>query len=221
MQDTADDTTQAAGQPDGSSDDTAAAEQMLAEAVNQVDPQQPEEKVPQDDAKPQEQGQQSGKSDPWADPDAARKEITRLRKEAADWRTKYRTAEPQLTEYQKYLDSQKSEQQKLAERAETAEQELGRLRVSHARLVAAATYDLDPDLIDFLGEGTEEEIAERAKLLAEKYPKAPAGAPTPEPKPAPAATRPVEALTPGARPANEQPADPNDAFRAFLSRRHT
>lgn len=220
MPDTAEDT-QAAGQPEPSSDDSAAVEQMLAEAINQVEPQQPA-LAAQDDAKGQEQqGQAGGKTDPWSDPEAARKEITRLRKEAADWRTKYRSAEPQLSEYQKWLDSQKTEQQKLAEAKDAAEQELAQLRVSHARLMAAATYDLDPDLIEFLGEGTEEEIAARAKLLAEKYPKAASAAPAPEAKPAPAATRPVEALTPGARPANETPADPNEAFRSFLSRRRT
>lgn len=215
MQDTANEETQAAGQPDASADETTA-EQMLADAM-----QQPEQQSggSQDDSKPpQGQEQSNGSKGPWADPEAARKEIEKLRKEAAGWRTKYREAEPQLSEYQKYLDSQKTEQQKLAEAKESAERELAGLRSANARLMAAATHNLPPDLIDLLGDGTEEQIDERARLLAEKLAAAAPPAPAePERKP-PAQTRPVESLTAGAKPANDKPADMDSILRAWAGR---
>lgn len=217
MPDTANEETQAAGQPDASADDTAA-EQMLADAM-----QQPEQQADgsRDDQKPQQQGaqQSNGSKDPWADPEAARKEIEKLRKEAAGWRTKYRDAEPQLTEYQKYLDSQKSELERAQEAAQRYEQELLATRTANARLMAAATYNLPPDLIELLGGGTEEEIDARAKLLAERLAAvAPPSAPAEPERKVPAPTRPVESLTAGAKPANDKPADMDSILRAWAGR---
>ena len=83
MPDTAE-TTQAAGQPD----DDAAAQQALADALAQPEPQDGEDQAPSEPA------------DPWADPEVARKEIEKLRRQAAGYRTKLRDAEPQLAEYQ-------------------------------------------------------------------------------------------------------------------------
>lgn len=216
MQDTANDE-QAAGQPDDASMDDTAAQQMLADAMRQTEPQQPAGGS-QGDQEPQQQGsQQPASNDPWADPAAARREIEKLRREAANWRTKYREAEPQLSEYQKWLDSQKTEQQKLQERADAAERELADLRSANARLMAAAAHNLPPELIDLLGTGTEEEIDARAKLLAEKL--AAAAAPPPEPeRKAPAPTRPVESLTAGGQPADARPMDMDTVLRTWAGR---
>ncbi|MFJ7895880.1 hypothetical protein [Streptomyces anthocyanicus] len=174
MQDTAD-TTQAAGQPDASTTDAA---------------QQPDAQ-PGSGTQDTSAGQQPQGADPWADPDAARKEIEKLRRESASWRTKYREAEPQLTEYQQWQESQKTEQQKLHDAKEAAERELGDLRATNTRLMAAATHNIPPDLIDLLGSGSDDEINARAEMLAERLK---ASAPTPSPT----SQRPVEALTPGA-----------------------
>lgn len=214
MQDTANDDTQAAGQPDASADDTAA-EQILAAAMRQ--PEQEQANRSQDDQKPQPRAQQQngGSGDPWANPEVARREIERLRKEAAGYRTKLRDAEPQLAEYQKYLDSQKTEQQKLAEAKDAAERELADLRSANARLMAAATHNLPPELIDLLGTGTEEEIAARAKLLADRLA---AASPAPMAKEPPAPTRPVESLTPGAKPAGQKATDMDAVLRAMAGR---
>lgn len=217
MPDTADET-QAAGQSDASTNDDIAAEQALATAMRQPDDDQRIE--PKDDSKPQTQGQQqsNGNKDPWAEPEVARREIEKLRKEAAGWRTKYRDAEPQLSEYQKYLDSQKTEQQRLQEAKDAAERELTDLRSANARLMAAATHNLPPELIDLLGTGTEEEIDARAQLLAEKLA---AAAPPPGPEPerkAPAPTRPVESLTAGGQPANAEPMDMDTVLRSWTGR---
>jgi hypothetical protein len=174
VQDTAD-TAQAAGQPDASTTDTA---------------QQPDVQ-PGGGTQDSSTDRQPQGGDPWEDRDAARKEIEKLRRESAGWRTKYREAEPQLTEYQQWQESQKTEQQKLLDAKEAAEQQLADLRSTNARLMAAATHNIPPDLIDLLGSGTDEEINARAEVLAERL-KATAPAPAPTPQ------RPVEALTPGA-----------------------
>lgn len=203
MQDTADNT-QAAGQPDASTDD-AAAQQMLADAVQQPPAQ------PGGGAQAEPSGQQSASADPWADPEAARKEIEKLRRESAGWRTKYREAEPQLTEYQKWQESQKTEQQKLAEAKDTAERELTGLRSANARLLAAATHNIPPDLIELLGAGSDEEINARAEALAERL-KATV------PPAAPASQRPVESLTPGAAPSSGAPATADDWIRRMAGR---
>jgi hypothetical protein len=47
-----------------------------------------------------------------------------------------------------------------------AERERDEARDMHSRMMAAASNDLPVELIDFLGTGTEEEIGERAELLA-------------------------------------------------------
>lgn len=204
MQDTAD-TTQAAGQPDASTNDDASAQQMLADAMQQPTAQ------PGGGAQDAPTGQQQAATDPWADPDVARKEIEKLRRESAGWRTKYREAEPQLSEYQKWQDAQKTEQQKLVEAKESAERQLGDLRATNARLMAAATYSIPPELIDLLGGGTDDEINARAEILAERL-KATA------PSSAPSSARPVESLTPGASPASAAPQDPNAWLRKLAGR---
>jgi hypothetical protein len=207
----ADDTTTtdapAAGQADAAATDDDQAQQLLADAMSQGDT-----------AGQSKTGDGKTPTNVWDNPESARKEIEKVRREAANWRTKFRQAEPQLTEYQKWLDSQKTEQQRLAEAKETVERELTTLRSANARLMAAATHNLPPDLIDFLGDGTEEQIDERARVLAERLSVSATPAETAAPKqPRPAPRRPVESLTPGARPADEPSGDPNEAFRQFLN----
>lgn len=95
--------------------------------------------------------------------------------------------------YQEVEDAQKSEIQKATERAQTFEQKLADMQATNARLLAAASHNIPPELIDLLGSGTDEEINARAEVLAERLKPA---------TPAPAAQRPVESLTPGAAPAS-------------------
>jgi len=225
--DTADNTeVQAAGQPDAMTEtaDDAAAQQALADAIASPEPDRTQGGGAQDDPKPDQQADPSAKGDPWADPDAARKEIEKLRKEAANWRTKYRDAEPQLSEYQKYLDSQKTEQQRLADAKEAAEKELSGLRAANARLMAAATHEIPADLIDDLGDGTEEQIDARAQRLAELLKAAEergrASAATPEPATSShTRTRPVEALRSGATAQESERTDVDAWLRTISGRR--
>lgn len=135
--------------------------------------------------------------------------------------------------YAEYEDSQKTELQRLIDRAEAAERERDEERRSRARLTAAAAHNLSADLLDRLGGGTEEEINEAAQVLsqgidAEVTRRLPdlveaevarrlADLPQTETAP-PARQRPVESLTPGAMPANSQPEDGNDFLRRMAGR---
>lgn len=136
-----------------------------------------------------------------------------------------REAEKQLTEMraalQQYEDAQKTELQKAQEQAKQYQQELTTTRVANARLMAAATYNIPADLIDLLGDGTDEEIDARAKQLADYRDTLAASTvqPAPEPpKAAPASTRPVESLTPGGKPASAEAEDPNTWLRRMAGR---
>lgn len=114
--------------------------------------------------------------------------------------------------YQEFEDTQKSELQRANERAQSVEQQLNDLRATNTRLMAAATHNIPPDLIDLLGSGTDEEINSRAEVLAERLK---ASAPTS----APASPRPVEALTPGAATASgAATTSPDDWIRRLAGR---
>lgn len=146
--------------------------------------------------------------------------------EVAKWKAHARkheqAAKANATAAQKYAEweeSQKTEQQRLADAKASADRELADLRSKNARLMAAAVHNLPPDLIDFLGSGTEEEIDERAKTLAAKLAAvAPAPATAEPSRPAPTATRPVESLTPGAQPSGETELDMNAIIRRMAGR---
>lgn len=151
---------------------------------------------------------------PWDDPAVARKEIEKLRGEAAGWRTKFRDAEPLAAKYREIEDSQKTEVQKALEAQTAAEQKLADLTAQNARLMAAAAHNIPADLIDFLGSGSPEEIGQRAELLAAKL------AATQQSAVTPGAGRPVEALRAGAAPASTtDDSDPNAWLRRAAGRR--
>jgi hypothetical protein len=124
-------------------------------------------------------------------------------------------------------DAGKSELQKAVEAREAAERERDAVRAEHTRSLAAATHDLDPDLTDYLGDGTDEEINERAEHLAgiissaaERLAKqmveqelqsggrASGGA---------RRGRPVESMRPGAAPTGSMAASADDMFRQLLT----
>lgn len=216
MQDTADTAPapEAAGQPEA--DDTQAQE-LLAEAA-----QQPETAA--GNGGQAEQEATPGKppaADPWDDPASARREIEKLRRENANRRTQLRELEPLAQKYREYEDAQKTEIQRATEAQQAAEQRAAQLQSANARLMAAATHNLPADLIDDLGDGTEEEIDARAQRLAElikaaeQRGAATSAAQTPSTPSAPAAQRPVEALHAGAAPASQKPQSPDDWLRSL------
>lgn len=128
-------------------------------------------------------------------------------------------------------DSQKTEQQRLADRAAAAEQRAIAAEIGRAKLIAAAAHNLPMSLLDRLGGSTEDEINEAAEGLAAEFEaemqrRLAAMPPPPVPEPGadeenysyPARTRPVESLTPGALPAGYEPADGNDFLRRLAGR---
>ncbi|MFE9886871.1 hypothetical protein [Streptomyces scopuliridis] len=62
------------------------------------------------------------KADPWSDPEVARKEIEKLRKESASYRTKAKELEPLAKKAQELEDAQKSETERLAESLTAAQE---------------------------------------------------------------------------------------------------
>lgn len=113
--------------------------------------------------------------------------------------------------HQEAEDAQKTEIQRATERATNFEQQLADMKATNSRLMAAATHNIPPELIDLLGSGTDEEISARAELLAERLK---ASAPA-----APSTQRPVEALTAGAAPASSTAAaTPDQWIRGMAGR---
>lgn len=114
--------------------------------------------------------------------------------------------------YQEFEDTQKTELQRASDRASGLEKQLADLQSANARLMAAATHNIPPDLIDLLGAGTDEEISARAEALAERLKAA-------APAPATASARPVESLTPGAAPSSAAPTSPDAWIRQMAGRK--
>lgn len=83
-------------------------------------------------------------ADPWADPEAARREIEKLRKESAGYRTRAKELEPLAAKAKELEDAQKSETEKLADRLTAAEERAAkatRAAVSaKVEALAAATF---------------------------------------------------------------------------------
>jgi hypothetical protein len=202
---------------DGSGD--AAAQQMLADAVASgqfLNPQKP--------AAPSQ-------AEPPTASNGGQAEETDWEAEATKWKSLARKHENQhlsalgfkskdeidqlrqaAEKYREFEDAQKSEIQRATDKATGLEKQLADLQSANARLMAAATHNIPPDLIDLLGTGTDDEINTRAEALAERL-KATA------PAPAPATQRPVESLTPGAAPASAKQASADDWIRQLAGRR--
>lgn len=82
--------------------------------------------------------------------------VKKLRDEAASYRVK-------LKEYE---DRDKSELEKLTERAETAEAQLQKSELEKARLAAAAKHGIGEDHLDFLNGTTAEALDAQAEKLS-------------------------------------------------------
>lgn len=163
-------------------------------------------------------------------------ELAKAQAELAKWKTQARENEKRAKtnaekakNFDAYQESQMSEQQKLAARAEAAEQAAKQAEGRYHRTLAAATYDLPPSLIDHLGDGTEEDINsraemfaaainERAAVLAAAQAQAQANGQQGQRPVQNGFQRPVESLRPGGLPASDnRPRDPNQWMRDALA----
>jgi hypothetical protein len=167
-------------------------------------------------------GQNGAAADPL---EAAKAEIARWKKAARDNENRAKGNAEKAQQFDAYQESQLSEQQKLAARAEQAEQRAAAAEGLYRRTLAAATYDLPPSMIDQLGDGTEDEINARAETLAAAINEratllAAAQQQVNGQQQRPGAMRPVESLRPGALPAGDnKTADPNQWVRNMLARK--
>lgn len=134
--------------------------------------------------------------------------------------------------FAEYEESQKSEQQRIADRLAAAEERAVAAEIGRARLLAAAAYNIPTVLLDRLGGKSEEEINDAAQELsreleAELERRLAAMPPPPVPQADedeeeysyPVRQRPVESLHPGALPAGHEPEDGNDFLRRLAGRR--
>lgn len=160
-------------------------------------------------------------SDPLA---KAQAEIARWKQQARDNEKRAKANADKAKSFDAYEESQKTEQQRLADQLAAAQEEARTAREDRFRLLAAAQYDLPPSLIGHLGGGTEDEITERAEAFAQAINERAAvlaaaqAAQQEQPRGGNGFGRPVESLRPGALPASDnKPGDPNSWFRGMLA----
>lgn len=137
---------------------------------------------------------------PARSPEDLHAEIQKLRKENANWRTKYREAEPIVKAHQELEEAQKTELQKAQEQLQQERQSRTEIETGYTRLEMAVQYNIPPDDIDLIGSGSREEMEARAARLGALHA---ASTKTPPPP----SNRPVEGLRPGATPEPPKPAD--------------
>jgi predicted nuclease with TOPRIM domain len=102
----------------------------------------------------------------------ALKELAKVRREAAKHRTEKQQLKATADELQKYKDAEKTELEKVQERAQRAETEAAELRREKAARAAAKTAGLGSEWVDLVRGDTEEELLASAEALAERVGKA-------------------------------------------------
>ena len=100
-------------------------------------------------------------SDEEFDPSKAWKLIQNLRSDIEELK-------PKAAKAKELEDAQKSESQRLADQLEAAKSEGSAAKSEAARLKAAIKHGLSEDDLELLGDGTPEQIEERAKRLADR-----------------------------------------------------
>jgi hypothetical protein len=161
------------------------------------------------------------------DPDHLKAQVAHWQKTAQRHEKTARNNSAAALRLKELEDANKSELERAVEAREAAERERDAVRAEHTRSMAAAAHDLDPDLTDYLGDGTDEEINTRAEQLAgiiksaaerlaeqmaeqamQNGGRTSGGA---------RRGRPVETMRPGAAPAGSSVSDSNDMFRQLLT----
>lgn len=98
------------------------------------------------------------------DPDRAAKLVANLRSDLETAKNELKTAKESLGEKE---EAEKTEFQRFQERAAAAEQEAASAKLELMRLRVAKEHDLPDDLMEFLTGDSEEDLAAKAKRLAE------------------------------------------------------
>lgn len=95
-------------------------------------------------------------------------ELAKVRREAAKHRTEKQAAKAIAEELQRYKDAEKTELEKVTERAQRAEEELAKHARERAARDAVKAAGLDSEWADLVRGDTEEELLASAKALAER-----------------------------------------------------
>lgn len=127
-------------------------------------------------------------------------ELAKVRREAANYRTKLREAEPLVKAARDAEEANKSEVQKAQERSQQLERDYAELQTQTWQLELAGQYGVPHEDRDLIGSGSREEMEARATRLGARFA-------TNEKTPPPPSNRPVEGLRPGATPDPPKPAD--------------
>jgi hypothetical protein len=140
------------------------------------------------------------------DSERAMAKIKKANDEAKGLRTRVKELEAFEAKVREFEESQKSEADKIQDRAAKAEQRAQAVEAELIRERIARRHHLDEDDMDLLGAGTEEQIEARAKKIAAKNAAAAGAQAT-----APPSEKPIEKLRPGAT-SSEKDLAPQDAY---------
>ena len=144
---------------------------------------------------------------PWDDPESAKAEIEKLRKESAKHRSRNRELEPLASKWKEKEDSEKTDLQRMSEELEALRGTSAKLEANNNRLMVAAEFNLDADFMPLLN-GDSDQMRATAELISRKLR-------SPSPGPA-GSSRPVAALKPGVIANTDKPVDNNDAIRRLF-----
>jgi len=184
------------------------------------------------DAVSRPEGEGDGKDGADADPAVALKkakdEFAKLQRQSRTWEQRAKDNAAKAKAHDDFVESQKTEQQKLADTAAAAQDRADKAEQKLARTLAAANYDLPVSMIDRIAGSTEDEINasaealaaainERAEVIAAAQAKA-AGQQQAAARSGDG-TRPVESLRAGGLPASGNSAGPNDWIRAAAAKK--
>lgn len=153
----------------------------------------------------------------------------KLREQIAHWKKMSRTHERAASKNSdaarrlaEIEEGQKSDLQKAEEARQAAERERDAAHAQTNRMLAAAAHDLPTELIEYLGDGTADEISERAEQLsgiikAEVDKRVDALGPPNGRGRQQTTPRTVAAMRPGAAPASQGPGTPEQMFRQLIN----
>ncbi len=140
------------------------------------------------------------------DKERALAKITKANSEAKGLRARVKELEAYEAKVREFEESQKSEADKIQERAAAAEKRASDAETLLAVERIARRHQISDDDMDLLGTGTEEQIEARAKKIAAKNAAAAGVSAT-----APPSEKPIEKLRPGAT-SSEKDLAPQDAY---------
>ena len=160
--------------------------------------------VPGEPVAPAENGDAPVEEDkPSKTPEQYEEELSKVRREAHNLRTKLREAEPLAKRAQAADEAAKSTEQRAMERAQEAEKREAETLERYQRLELAVQYHIEHEDVDLIGSGSLEEMEARAQRVARLNAAASKANPPPT-------NQPVEGLRPGASPEPARP--PDDSY---------